>query len=252
MRSCSPCFSARETATVPPAAWRWPIPVSLRILCIEDDPIAQREIVAELSRAGFLVEAVADGAEGFKRALEGDYAAVTLDRNLPSMDGLEVVRRLREGGRVTPVLMISAFSDVDDRVRGLRAGGDDYLAKPFASEEMAVRVESLIRRHAADYRESSLTIGDLELDFITRSVRRAGVPIELQNTEFRLLRFFMLHPNELLTRAVLFEQVWNYHFDPKTNLIDVHLGRLRRKLDGDDAPSRIETVRGKGFVFHGR
>ena len=150
MRPCSLSFSARETATVPPAAWRWPIPVSLRILCIEDDPIAQREIVAELSRAGFLVEAVADGAEGFKRALEGDYAAVTLDRNLPSMDGLEVVRRLREEGRVTPVLMISAFSDVDDRVRGLRAGGDDYLAKPFAATELLARVNALYESAGAE------------------------------------------------------------------------------------------------------
>jgi two-component system OmpR family response regulator len=219
-----------------------------RILTIEDDEITAREIAAELQGAGNQVECTSDGSIGLARALAGGYDAITLDRMLPGMDGLQVVSELRRAGVGTPVLMISALSDVDARVRGLRAGGDDYLTKPFAPEELAARVEVLLRR-GAGVRETALRVGDLELDLIARSARRSGVALDLLPLEFRLLEYLMRHAGQVLTRTMIFETVWGYHFDPGTNVIDVHIGRLRRKVDAAGFEPLINTVRGCGYAM---
>jgi two-component system OmpR family response regulator len=219
-----------------------------RILTIEDDAVTAREIAAELQAAGNDVDCVGDGRAGFERALAGGYDAITLDRMLPGMDGLELVSELRRAGVDTPVLMISALSDVDARVRGLRAGGDDYLTKPFAPEEMSARIEVLLRR-GAGVRETSLRVGDLELDLIARDARRGGVALDLLPLEFRLLEYLMRHAGQVLTRTMIFEAVWGYHFDPGTNVIDVHIGRLRRKVDAAGFEPLIHTVRGCGYAM---
>ncbi len=218
-----------------------------RILTVEDDALTAREIVVELQNYGHQVECVGDGSEGLRRALNGDYDAITLDRMLPGLDGLSVVTELRREGIDTPVLMISALSDVDARVRGLRAGGDDYLTKPFAPDEMAARIEVLLRRRRAGERDTSLRVGDLELDLIARIARRGDAELELLPIEFRLLEFLMRNSNQVLTRTMIFESVWGYHFDPGTNVIDVHIARLRRKVDAGASPSLIQTVRGCGY-----
>jgi two-component system OmpR family response regulator len=171
---------------------------------------------------------------------------------LPGMDGLTLVTRLREFGVQTPVLMISALSDADERVRGLRAGGDDYLTKPFNPDEMAARIEVLLRRHANVSRPMILRVGDLQLDLIDRTAKRADTLLDLLPTEFRLLEFLMRHSGRVLTRTMIFEAVWGYHFDPGTNVIEVHIGRLRRKLDPPDREALIHTVRGVGYVLEAR
>jgi two-component system OmpR family response regulator len=220
-----------------------------RILAIEDDATTAREIVAELSRRGFEVETVADGREGLVRAVSGEFEAVTLDRMLPGVDGLTIVSVMRSTGIDIPVLMISALTEVDERVRGLRAGGDDYMTKPFASEEMAARLEVLLRRAHVQPRETVLRVADLEMDLITRSVRRGGRDVALLPTEFKLLEFLMRNSEQVLTRTMIFEAIWGYHFDPGTNLIDVHLGRLRRKVDTPGATALIKTIRGSGYAL---
>jgi two-component system OmpR family response regulator len=219
-----------------------------RILTIEDDEVTAREIAAELQGAGNQVECTSDGSIGLARALAGGYDAITLDRMLPGMDGLQVVSELRRAGVGTPVLMISALSDVDARVRGLRAGGDDYLTKPFAPEELAARVEVLLRR-GAGVRETALRVGVLEHDLFARSARRSGVALDLLPLEFRLLEYLMRHAGQVLTRTMIFETVWGYHFDPGTNVIDVHIGRLRRKVDAAGFEPLINTVRGCGYAM---
>lgn len=218
-----------------------------KILTIEDDPLTAREIAAELSNNGNDVENVANGREGLERALTGAYDAITLDRMLPEVDGLTVVTELRRAGIDTPVLMISALSDVDARVRGLRAGGDDYLTKPFAPDEMAARVEVLLRRRRAAAPETHLTVGDLDLDLMARTATRGKATLELLPIEFRLLEFLMRNSGQVLTRSMIFEAVWGYHFDPGTNVIDVHIARLRRKVDAENLPPLIHTVRGIGY-----
>ena len=220
-----------------------------RVLTIEDDTVTAREIVAELTRRGLAVDWADNGRVGFERARDGDYDAITLDRMLPELDGLVLVTRLREAGVQTPVLMISALSDVDERVRGLRAGGDDYLTKPFSPDEMAARVEVLLRRHRQPDRETMLRVADLELDLIGRIARRGGVTLELLPTEFRLLEFLVRQVGQIVTRTMIFEAVWGYHFDPGTNVIEVHIGRLRRKIDVPGATPLIRTVRGSGYVL---
>lgn len=220
-----------------------------RVLTIEDDTVTAREIVAELTRRGLSVDWAGNGRDGFERARDGAYDAITLDRMLPELDGLALVTRLRESGVQTPVLMISALSDVDERVRGLRAGGDDYLTKPFSPDEMAARVEVLLRRHGQAARETSLRVADLELDLIGRTARRAGVELELLPTEFRLLEFLVRQSGQVLTRTMIFEAVWGYHFDPGTNVIEVHIGRLRRKIDPPGSAALIRTVRGSGYLL---
>ncbi len=220
-----------------------------RILTIEDDPVTAGEIVTELQSYGNEVDCAADGNEGLDKALHGGYDAITLDRMLPGLDGLALVTELRRAGIETPVLMISALSDVDARVRGLRAGGDDYLTKPFAPDEMAARVEVLLRRRRTEAPATVLHVGDLELDLIARHAKRGSDILELLPIEFRLLEFMMRNSGQVLTRTMIFENVWGYHFDPGTNVIDVHIARLRRKVDATEAPSLIRTVRGCGYMI---
>lgn len=221
-----------------------------KILAIEDDPTTGREIVAELEQHGFAVEWADDGNRGLVRAVSGDFDAVILDRMLPGPDGLTIVTAMRDAHVDTPVLMVSALSDVDERIRGLRAGGDDYMTKPFASEELTARLEVLLRRRGAAPRDMTLTVGDLELDLISRLAHRGGVEIRLMPTEFKLLEFMMRNSGQILTRTMIFEAIWGYHFDPGTNLIDVHLGRLRRKVDRQGLAPLLHTIRGSGYAIH--
>jgi two-component system OmpR family response regulator len=221
-----------------------------RILAIEDDPTTGREIVAELEQHGFAVEWVEDGQQGLARAVSGDFDAVILDRMLPGPDGLAIVTAMRGADVDIPVLMVSALSDVDERIRGLRAGGDDYMTKPFASEELTARLEVLLRRRGAGHREMSLAVADLELDLISRTAHRGGAEIRLMPTEYKLLEYLMRNSGQILTRTMIFEAIWGYHFDPGTNLIDVHLGRLRRKIDRPGLAPLIHTVRGSGYALH--
>jgi two-component system OmpR family response regulator len=221
-----------------------------KILAIEDDPTTRREIVTELEAHGFAVEGTGDGHEGLARAVSGEFDAVILDRMLPGPDGLMIVRAMREAAIDIPVLMVSALGEVDERIRGLRAGGDDYMTKPFASEELAARLEVLLRRRGAPPPDTVLRVADLELDLISRMAHRAGQEIRLMPTEFRLLEFMMRNSGQTLTRTMMFEAIWNYRFDPGTNLIDVHLGRLRRKVDRPGLPPLIHTVRGAGYELH--
>lgn len=221
-----------------------------KILAIEDDPTTGREIVAQLEQHDFAVEWVDDGREGLVRAVSGDFDAVILDRLLPGCDGLAIVTAMRNADVDIPVLMVSALSDVDERIRGLRAGGDDYMTKPFASEELTARLEVLLRRRGAAPRATSLSVADLELDLISRSARRGGSEIRLMPTEYKLLEFMMRNSGQILTRTMIFEAIWGYHFDPGTNLIDVHLGRLRRKIDRPGLAPLIHTIRGSGYALN--
>lgn len=221
-----------------------------RILTIEDDVVTAKEIAAELSSHGFEVDWVDNGREGLVRAVSGDYDLITLDRMLPEVNGLAIVTTLRALGDTTPILMISALSDVDERVRGLRAGGDDYLSKPFASDEMAARVEVLLRRrNPVSAADTVLRLSDLELDLISREARRGEHPLNLLPTEYKLLEFMMRNSGQIITRMMIFQEVWGYHFDPGTNLIDVHIGRLRKKIDAPGLTPLIRTVRGSGYVI---
>ena len=200
-----------------------------------------------LTESGHAVDRAEDGKDGLFLALEGDYDVLVVDRMLPALDGLSLVQTLRSSGKATPVLILSALGDVDDRVTGLQAGGDDYLVKPFAFSELAARLEALTRRREVGTPETSLKVGDLELDLLSRAVRRAGRMIRLQPREFSLLEYLMRHVDQVVTRTMLLEGVWNYHFDPQTNVIDVHVSRLRSKIDrGFDRPL-LHTVRGAGY-----
>lgn len=221
-----------------------------RILTIEDDAVTAKEIVAELQSHGFEVDWVDNGREGLVSAVSGNYDLITLDRMLPELDGLAIVTTLRTIGVVTPILMISALSDVDERVRGLRAGGDDYLSKPFATDEMAARVEVLLRRKSPVREfETTLRVADLELNLISHEAIRDNQPLNLLPTEYKLLEFMMRNPGQVLSRMMIFEEVWGYHFDPGTNLIDVHIGRLRKKIDPPGMTPLIRTIRGSGYVI---
>lgn len=221
-----------------------------RILTIEDDAVTAKEIVAELQSHGFEVDWVDNGREGLVSAVSGNYDLITLDRMLPELDGLAIVTTLRTIGVVTPILMISALSDVDERVRGLRAGGDDYLSKPFATDEMAARVEVLLRRKSPVREfETTLRVADLELNLISHEAIRGNQPLNLLPTEYKLLEFMMRNPGQVLSRMMIFEEVWGYHFDPGTNLIDVHIGRLRKKIDPPGMTPLIRTMRGSGYVI---
>jgi len=222
---------------------------AVRVLIIEDDPAVAEEIAAELRANGFVADIVGDGRVGLEKACAGSYDAITLDRMLPGLDGLSVVTRLRAAGIDTPVLMISAMSDVDERIRGLRAGGDDYLVKPFAADEMCARLEVMLRRRSGPAQVTKLQVEDLEMDLIDRSVRRNGQAIELKQLEFRLLEYLMRNSGQILTRKMIFEVVWKYHFDPYTNLIEVHIGRLRKKVDTPSLPPLIHTVWGTGYLL---
>lgn len=220
----------------------------VRVLVIEDDVETAAQIVAELSERGMGVDHEAEGPSGLARATLGNYDVITLDRRLPHMDGLSVVGELRKAGIRTPVLLLSALGEVEERVRGLRAGGDDYLTKPFAFAELTARIDALLRR-SPETRATVLRVGDLEVDLLGQSARRGTRKLELKPRELRLLEHLVRHHDQVVTRAMLFEQVWHYHFDPRTNLIDVHIGRLRRKVDMQGDIPLIHTVRGIGFVL---
>jgi two-component system OmpR family response regulator len=221
----------------------------VKVLVIEDDSETAAQIVNELTRHGYDVDREADGPAGLHRASTAAYDLITLDRLLPELDGLAIVGTLRRNGVNTPVLVLSAVGEMDERVRGLRAGGDDYLTKPFAFAELCARVDALLRR-SPEPRDTVLRVDDLELDLLSRSARRGRRSLDLLPREFRLLEYLVRHEGDTATRAMLFEHVWGYRFDPRTNLIDVHVGRLRRKVDGPGEPPLIRTVRGIGFVLH--
>src|SRR5947199_2049580 len=229
--------------------WRSEIMVGgrRRILVIEDDSETAEQLVDFLSTSGYQVDLASDGNDGLKRGSSADYAVLTIDRMLPDMDGIAVIRRLREGGTVTPALIISALGEIDDRVRGLRAGGDDYLVKPFAFAELLARVEALARRSATVVKETVLRVGDLELDLVLRNANRGGRDIELLPREFQLLEYLVRNEGHVVPRAMLLQHVWDLHFDPSTNIIDVYVGRVRRKVDGHQAYPLIHTVRGVGY-----
>lgn len=220
----------------------------IKVLVIEDDSETQQEIVDEFADAGFAVDCASNGPDGLDKATATTFDVITLDRLLPGLDGLDVLERLRNRGVGTPVLVLSALSSVDDKVRGLRSGGDDYLVKPFSPLELRARVEVLARR-APGAGPSLLRVEDLELDLLARTARRGERDLDLVPREFKLLEYLMRHAGQIVTRAMLFEQVWHYRFDPGTNLVDVHLGRLRRKVDGPGDVPLIHTVRGRGFVL---
>jgi two-component system OmpR family response regulator len=222
-----------------------------RILVIEDDVDTAAEIAACLTAGGYEPERVFNGQQGLEAALAEPYDAITLDRMLPGRDGLEVVKALREAGSAAPVLMVSALSDVDDRVSGLRAGGDDYLVKPFAPSELIARLEALLRRHRRlQAPEVVLRVRDLELDLVKHEARRGGLRIELLPMEFKLLEFMMRNAGQPLSRRMIFEAVWEYYFDPGTNLIDVHVGKLRRKIDTPGTAPLFKTERGLGYMLY--
>jgi two-component system, OmpR family, response regulator len=218
-----------------------------RILVIEDDPETAEQLVDFLETRGYATDLAVDGNEGLRSAQSAPYAVVVIDRMLPGIDGIAVIRRLREAGTVTPALIVSALGEVDDRVRGLRAGGDDYLVKPFAFVELLARVEALARRSATVVKETVLRVGDLELDLVSRTVNRGGRAVELLPREFQVLEYLVRNEGHVVPRAMLLEHVWDLHFDPTTNIIDVYVGRVRRKVDSEQAYPLIHTIRGVGF-----
>lgn len=219
---------------------------SPRLLLIEDDDSIAAEVAEELTTRGYDVTRAATGVEGLDHACAGQFDLMIVDRMLPELDGLTVIESVRAQRINIPVLVLSALSAVDDRVSGLKAGGDDYLTKPFAMEELAARLEALLRR-PTDSRVTMLRVGPLEMDLIDRRVFRNGQEIELLPREFRLLEYMMRRPDTVLTRTMLLEDVWNYRFVPQTNLVDVHIGKLRRKIDVAGEPPLIHSIRGAGF-----
>ena len=219
------------------------------ILVIEDDAETAEQLIDCLQTSGYSVDLAADGENGLKRARSADYVVMTVDRMLPRIDGIEVIRRLRDEGVMTPALILSALGEIDDRVRGLRAGGDDYLVKPFASREMLARVDALARRSATVVKETILRVGDLEIDLLMRIVRRRGREIDLLPRDFQLLEYLVRNVGQVVSRAMLLQHVWDLHFDPSTNVIDVYVGRVRRKIDSGQAYPLIHTIRGVGFCL---
>ena len=224
----------------------------MRLLIIEDDREAVAYLAKAFREAGHLADQAGDGLDGYALAREGDYDVLIVDRMLPKLDGLSLIRSLREQEVTTPVLILSALGQVDDRVKGLRAGGDDYLPKPYAFSELLARTEVLARRRSAPAGGAEATayrVGDLELDRLSHRVTRSGREIVLQPREFRLLEYLMRHAGQVVTRTMLLENVWDYHFDPQTNVIDVHVSRLRAKIDRGYEHALIQTVRGAGYIL---
>ena len=219
-----------------------------RLLLIEDDAETAREVLGDLGGRGHVVGWASTGPEGAADARDEAWNAIILDRMLPGLDGLSVLQDLRRAGHRTPALVLSTLGDVDERIRGLRAGGDDYLAKPFVLAELAARIEALLRR-PVDVRETILRVGSLEIDLIGGTGRRGARDLDLLPRELKLLAYLMRRPGQVVTRTLLFEEVWNYRFTPKSNLIDVHVGRLRRKLEAVGEPPLIHNVRGIGFTL---
>ncbi len=221
----------------------------MRILVIEDDIETASYIAKGLKEHGHTVDQSTDGRDGLFMALENDYDIIILDRMLPALDGLSILKTLRSSNRQTPVIILSALGEVDDRVQGLKAGGDDYLVKPFAFSELLARIEVLLRRGDMKPDNSQLKVANLELDRLTHAVKRAGKTIDLQPREYLILEFLMQHAGQIVTRTMLLESVWDYHFDPQTNIIDVHISRLRNKIDKGFELALLQTVRGAGYCL---
>jgi len=220
-----------------------------RILVVEDDPDTADQIVDSLTSCGYRVDLAASGIEALTCGVADDYAVITIDRMLPDIDGISVMRQLRDDGVAAPVLIISALGEVDDRVRGLRAGGDDYLVKPFSFVELLARVEALGRRSETIVKETILHVGDLAIDLVSRTASRRGKDIVLFPREFQLLEYLARNEGRVVSRAMLLQHVWDLHFDPSTNIIDVYVGRVRRKVDDQQAYPLIHTVRGVGYCL---
>ena len=222
----------------------------MRVLVVEDDSQVAAYLVKGLKEQGHNVDHAADGKNGLFLATSEDYDAMIIDRMLPELDGLTIVKSVRAASKTTPMLILSALGDVDARVEGLRAGGDDYLTKPFAFSELLARLDALLRRgRQSPAAETTLRVADLELDKLTRTVKRGGHVIALQPREYRLLEYLMNNAGRVVTRTMLLEQVWDYHFDPQTNVIDVHISRLRGKIDKDFEQPLLQTVRGAGYMI---
>ena len=224
--------------------------ISMHILLIEDD-----QSVAEFVEKGFIdkgqiITHAATGTDGLGLAKDEVYDAIIIDRMLPEIDGLSIVKALRDEGDTTPILILSALGEVSDRIDGLKVGADDYLAKPFDFEELYTRIEVLVRRRDIDSPVTRLKVADLELDLLAHEVQRAGQKLSLQPREFRLLEYLMRNAGQIVTRTMLLENVWDYHFDPQTNVIDVHVSRLRQKIDKDFDKPLLHTVRGSGYVLN--
>jgi two-component system, OmpR family, response regulator len=224
----------------------------MRLLIVEDDPTIAEFVRTGLTEAGFAVDVAADGLQGLDLAVKDEYDAAIVDVMLPKMDGLSVIDRMRARGVRTPVLILSARRTVDDRVRGLQAGGDDYLTKPFAFAELLARVQALIRRSTGATEPTRLTVGDLTLDLLSRQTIRAGLPIDLRPREFTLLEYLLRNPGRVLTKTMILSHVWGYNFNPGTNVVDVLVSRLREKIDKDFEPKLLHTVRGVGYVLEPR
>ncbi|MDX9987994.1 MULTISPECIES: winged helix-turn-helix domain-containing protein [Thiothrix] len=222
----------------------------MNILIVEDDRQTASFIQKGLVEAGYVVDHAANGEDGLHLALTGNYDALIVDRMLPKRDGLSLIQHLRSTGMQTPVLILSALGEVDNRVDGLRAGGDDYLVKPYAFSELLARLQALLRRVQPQQEQTLLKVRDLEMDLLKRRVTRAGTVISLQPREFNLLEYFMRHAGQVVTRTMLLEKVWDYHFDPQTNVIDVHVSRLRSKVDKDFDVPLLHTIRGAGYLLH--
>jgi two-component system, OmpR family, response regulator len=222
---------------------------AVHILLIEDDTEAARVLVKGLSESGYTVDHAADGREGLSRALAGKFDLIVTDRMLPHLDGLGIIQQLRRARLATPVLVLSALGTVDDRIRGLKAGGDDYLTKPFAFAELLARIEALLRRRPSAAESTVLRVADLEFDLLARKVTRGGQEIELTAREQKLLEFLMRREGQVVTRTMLLEGVWDLHFDPQSNLVDVHINRLRQAIDRGAQRLLIHTVRGSGYVL---
>lgn len=223
----------------------------MKLLIVEDDKEAAAYLKRALSEAGHTVDAAATGREGLMLAAGEPYDVIVLDRMLPQIDGLAILRTIRASGVKTPVLLLTALGGIDDRVEGLEAGGDDYLVKPFAFAELLARVNALARRPPTQDQPTELSVADLRLDLLKRTVSRSGERIELQPREFQLLEYLMRHAGRVVTRTMLLESVWDFHFDPKTNIVETHMSRLRGKLDRGHGPELIHTVRGAGYVLRG-
>ncbi|WP_223428817.1 response regulator transcription factor [Tateyamaria pelophila] len=220
-----------------------------RILIVEDDEETRNYVKRGFSDEGYSVQVADNGRDGLYLATDGSFDAIVLDRMLPELDGLSVLKSLRAAGVKTPVLLLTAVSAVDERVKGLRYGADDYLVKPFSLQELLARLEALLRRPQEQATISELSCQDLEMDLIRRSVKRGERPIELTQREFQILEFFLRRKNRVVTRSMLLEGVWGYHFDPQTNVVDVHVSKLRKQIDGADETPLLRTVRGAGYML---
>jgi two-component system OmpR family response regulator len=220
-----------------------------RILVVEDDPETAGQLLEQLTTSGYQVDLATNGKDALRHGTEHDYAVITIDRMLPDIDGLAVMRQLRHDGVAAPFLIVSALGEIDDKVRGLRAGGDDYLVKPFSFLELLARLETLGRRSETIAKETILRIGDLAIDLISRTASRRGKEILLLPKEFQLLEYLVRNENRIVSRAMLLQHVWDLHFDPSTNIIDVYVGRLRRKVDDQQSYPLIHTVRGVGYCL---